>query len=85
MIEGQTISTCGAKTKTTCNETNDLAPVLWEPGDREGHGDDGDDGQGGAAHHPVHTGQHPHPDPGERESQISTFLYLVMWTREAIG
>ena len=44
--------------------------MLWEPGDREGHGDDGDDGQGGGAHHPVHTGQHPNPDPGERESQM---------------
>ena len=62
----QPISTCGTETKATRDEANDLAPVLWEPGDGEGHGDDGDDGQGEGAHHPIHTGQQPHPDPGER-------------------
>ena len=35
-----------AETKATRDDTDNLAPVLWEPGDGEGHGDDGDDGEG---------------------------------------
>ena len=61
----QYLSTYGAETKATRDEADDFAPVVWEPGDGEGDGDHDDDGQGGAAHHPEHTGQHPHPDPGE--------------------
>ena len=70
----QPISTYGAETLTTRDEADDLAPVVWEPGDGEGHGDDVDDGQGGGAHHPVCTGQHPQPDPGETKwSEVTHF------------
>ena len=62
------IITSWAQTKPTCNEANNLAPVVWEPGDGEGHGDQRDQGQGGGAHHPIHTGQHPHPHPGEMKN-----------------
>ena len=66
--------TSGAEAEPAGDEANDLAPVVWEPGDGERHGDQRDDGQGRGAHHPVHTGQHPHPRPGER----SGVTYIIM-------
>ena len=52
--------TCRGKTKAAGNEPDDLAPVLGEPHDGRGHGDDGDHGEGGRAQAPVHQGQAPH-------------------------
>ena len=57
-------STCRGETKAAGNEPDDLAPVLGEPHDGRGHGDDGHHRKGGRAQAPVHQGQAPHQAAG---------------------
>ena len=73
------IVTSWAQTKSTGNEANDLAPVVWEPGDGEGHADKRDQAHGGGAHHPIHTGQQPHPHPGKvKNIKLQLGLKLIL-------
>ena len=56
--------TCWGQTKAAGNEADDLAPVVWEPHDGRGHGDDGHHGEGGRAQAAVHHGEAPHQAAG---------------------